>query len=51
MPSLDTAEAVEWQCRSTRVVDGEFVLSFVPVIAAKFDLQIAVFCIPDGKMV
>jgi hypothetical protein len=51
MPSLDTAEAVEWQCRSTRVVDGEVVLSFVPVIAPQFGLQIAVFCIPGEKMV
>jgi hypothetical protein len=51
MPSLDTAEAVEWQCRSTRVVDGEMLFSVVSVIAADFGLQIAVFCIPDGNMV
>jgi hypothetical protein len=49
MPSFDTADAVEWQCMSTRVIDEElFVCS---VIDLQNHLQTLAFCIRVGNMV
>jgi hypothetical protein len=49
MPSFDTADAVEWQCMSTRVIDEElFVCS---VIDLQNHLQTRPFCIRVGNIV